>query len=42
LYDESSSNYRELDNLVSAIEEVHQEGLLDNSELFMFTDNSPA
>jgi hypothetical protein len=41
-YDESSSNFRELDNLVSAIEEAHREGLLDNSELFMFTDNSTA
>ena len=42
LYDESSSNYRELDNLVTAIEEAHSEGLLNNLELFMFTDNSTA
>jgi len=37
-----SSNYRELGNLVSAIEEGLQLGQLQNTELFIFTDNSTA
>ena len=37
-----SSNYHELANLVLAIEEAHQDGLLKGVELFMFTDNSTA
>ena len=41
-YDEESSNFRELDNLITAIEEAYREGLLDDAELFMFTDNSTA
>ncbi len=41
-YVEHSSNFRELYNLVSAMEEAHTAGLLSNCELFMFTDNSTA
>ncbi len=41
-YDDHTSNFRELDNLVLAIEEAHRDKLLLNAELFMFTDNSPA
>ncbi len=41
-YDDESSNYRELDNLITAIEEALREGLLLKAELFMFTDNSTA
>ena len=39
---EQSSNYRELLNLVEYIEVVYEKGLLDECELFMFTDNSTA
>jgi len=39
-HSDESSNHRELDNLITAIEEAMQEGLLTDSELFMFTDNS--
>lgn len=39
---EESSNYRELANLIHAIEDAHAKGLLNNSELFVFTDNSTA
>ena len=39
---ERSSNYRELLNLVEYIEAIYKEGLLDDCELFMFTDNSTA
>ena len=39
---EESSNFRELFNLVNAIEDAYQEGALAESELFMFTDNSTA
>jgi hypothetical protein len=39
---ERSSNYRELRNLVEAIEQVFKDGLLNHCELFMFTDNSTA
>ena len=39
---EQSSNFRELLNLVEYIEEAFNEGLLDNCELFMFTDNATA
>jgi hypothetical protein len=41
-YVEHSSNFWELHNLVSAMEEAHTAGLLTNCELFMFTDNSTA
>jgi hypothetical protein len=37
-----TSNYRELSNFVYFIEEAHQSGLLHNTELFVFTDNSMA
>lgn len=39
---DESSNFRELTNLVLAIEEAYDEGVLRETELFMFTDNSPA
>jgi hypothetical protein len=41
-YSDESSNFRELANLVLAIEEAYAKGLLSNSELFVFTDNSAA
>jgi hypothetical protein len=41
-FSDESSNFRELANLVHAIEEAHSKGLLENSELFVFTDNSAA
>jgi hypothetical protein len=37
-----SSNYRELHNLVEAIEEGVKDGSLHGSELFLFTDNTVA
>lgn len=40
--DEKSSNYRELRNLVEALESAYTDGLLDDREVFMFTDNSTA
>ena len=33
------SNYKELRNLVTAVEKAHQLGQLDNCELYLFTDN---
>ena len=39
---EESSNYRELLNLVVALEEATSKGKLDSCEIFMFTDNSTA
>ena len=39
---EETSNYRELRNLVDALEEAVTSGVIDGSELFMFTDNSVA
>lgn len=41
-YDEESSNYRELYNLVLAIEHAQESGFLTDAELFMFTDNTTA
>jgi hypothetical protein len=41
-YSEESSNYRELSNLVHAIENATREGLLVGRELFFFTDNMTA
>mmetsp|Transcript_15422 Transcript_15422/g.21970 ORF Transcript_15422/g.21970 Transcript_15422/m.21970 type:complete len:634 (+) Transcript_15422:1647-3548(+) len=37
-----SSNYRELSNLVLAVEEASASGMLNNCELFLFTDNTTA
>jgi hypothetical protein len=42
MVEERSSNYRELRNLVEAIEHAFDKGWLDDRELFMFTDNSTA
>jgi hypothetical protein len=39
---QESSNYRELRNLVDAIEQATNEGALQGSEVFLFTDNSTA
>ena len=39
---EQTSNYRELYNLVNAVEKLYKEGLLKNCELFLYTDNSVA
>jgi hypothetical protein len=41
-FSDESSNYRELANLIHAIEDAHSTGLLADSELFVFTDNSAA
>jgi len=41
-FSDESSNFRELDNLIHAIEDAHSKGLLAESELFVFTDNSAA
>lgn len=38
----SSSNWRELNNLVCSLTELGRQGLLDGHEVFMFTDNSTA
>ena len=38
--DEESSNWKEFTNVVEALEEEGAEGNLNNSEVFMFTDNS--
>ena len=40
--EDESSNYRELRNLVEAVEAEAAEGLLNDSELWLFTDNSMA
>jgi hypothetical protein len=40
--EERSSNYRELRNLVETLEDAYRKGLLNNREIFMFTDNSTA
>ena len=34
-----SSNYRELNNLVVAVEKSYEESILNDCELFLFTDN---
>jgi len=39
-YREESSNFREAANLVLRLEDMEGEGKLDNSEVFVFTDNS--
>jgi hypothetical protein len=36
---QKSSNYRELSKLIYAVENVSFSGFLENSELFIFTDN---
>ena len=41
-YEGKHSNFKELKNLVNAVKEAVQEGLLDGVELFMFTDNAVA
>jgi hypothetical protein len=41
-YSKASSNYRELSNLVIAIEEATVKGLLTDCDLFMFTNNCTA
>jgi hypothetical protein len=41
-YDSVSSHFRELSNLVQSIEAAANEGELDSSELFIFTDNTTA
>ncbi|KAI2494743.1 hypothetical protein MHU86_19780 [Fragilaria crotonensis] len=38
--DPESSNWKEFTNVVEALEEEGEEGNLNNSEVFMFTDNS--
>ena len=40
--EDKSSNYRELCNLVDAVEDEARAGRLEHSELWMFTDYSPA
>jgi len=42
LISSNSSNFRELFNLVAAIDEASRGGHLDNAELFLFTDNTTA
>jgi hypothetical protein len=41
-YAARTSNFRELANLVIALEQAHERGSLRNSEVFIFTDNSTA
>lgn len=41
-YSKESSNFREINNLLHAIEDTFHKGLLANSELFMLTDKSAA
>jgi hypothetical protein len=41
-YSSESSNFRELANLVFALEEAQQRGELRNTEVFIFKDNSTA
>ncbi len=40
--DNTSSNYRELRNLVESLEDAYQDTRLQNCEIFLFTDNSTA
>ena len=40
--EDTSSNYRELRNLVDSLERSGLEGELTGKEIFMFTDNSTA
>lgn len=42
LMEERSSNYRELRNLVEVLESAFEEGMLQDREIFMFTDNTTA
>ena len=42
IMEERSSNYRELRNLVEVLESAFKEGMLQDREIFMFTDNSTA
>jgi hypothetical protein len=36
----NSSNFRELSNLINTLEQAHSDGELDNTEVFIFTDNT--
>ena len=38
-YESKHSNYKELKNLVNAVENAYAKGLLEDCELFLFTDN---
>ena len=38
--DKESSNYKEFENRVVFIEDLHLQGLLSGCELFLFTDNT--
>jgi hypothetical protein len=40
--DNTSSNYRELRNMVESLEEAYRDAYLHNCEVFLFTDNSTA
>ena len=39
ILEDKHSNYKELRNLVNAVEKAYNEGLLNDCELFLFTDN---
>jgi hypothetical protein len=39
---QESSNYRELGNLINAVKDACSKGLLKDTELFVFTDNTSA
>ena len=39
---DSSSNLRELLNLVDTLEKMEEEGELEGTEIYVFTDNSTA
>ena len=39
LYEGLHSNFKELKNLVNAVSEAAEDGLLVDTELFLFTDN---
>jgi ribonuclease HI len=39
---EHSSNYRELRNLIESLEKAAEAGLLTNTEVWLFTDNTTA
>jgi len=42
LHRNKTSNFRELANIVYALERAQKQGTLKNSEVFLFTDNSTA
>jgi hypothetical protein len=41
-HQEKSSNFRELANIVYALEQAHEQGVLNATEVFLFTDNTTA